>query len=91
MSARVEIDDRVLRLGNLPTITLSMARATFGFDDDPQPAKTANLNAVNVNDDTARWLASIVGAFDDNPLHPLILKNEREERERMAEHFITLE
>ena len=91
MSTNLELDDRILRLGSLGVISLSRLRATFGFEDDPQPAKTANVNAVNVNDETARWLASIVGAFDDNPLYPLILKNEREARERMDEHFIPLE
>jgi hypothetical protein len=91
MSASLEVDDRGLRLGGLGSITLSRLRATFGFNDDPQPAKTANVNTVNVSDETTRWLASVAGAFDGNPLYPLILQNEREARERLDEHFITLE
>jgi hypothetical protein len=91
MSASLEIDDRGLRLGGLGSATLSRLRGTFGFSDDPQPTKTANVNAVNVSDETARWLASVAGAFDDNPLYPIILQNERDARERMNEHFITLE
>lgn len=91
MSTRFEIDDRILRVGSMTAITLSRLKTTFGFSDEPQPAITANVNAVNVNDETARWLASIVGAFDDNPLYPLILQNEREARERMDEQFIILE
>ncbi len=91
MSTRFEIDDRILRVGSMTAVTVSRLKATFGFSDEPQPAKTSNVNAVTVNDETARWLASIVGAFDDNPLYPLILQNEREARERMDEQFITLE
>jgi hypothetical protein len=91
MSARVEIDDRILRLGNLPTITLSTIRATFGFNDDPQPTKTANVNAVSVNDETARWLASIVGAFDGDPFYARMIENMEENRRRMAAEYENVE
>jgi hypothetical protein len=91
MAANLDIDDRSLYVGSLRAITLSRLKATFGFNDEPQPAKTSNVNAVKVNDETALWLASIVGAFDDNPLYPLILQNEREARARMDEHFIAPE
>lgn len=91
MSANLEIDDRSLRVGNLTAITLSRLRATFGFSDDPQPAKTANANAVNVNDETARWLASIVGAFDGDPFYARMIENIEENRRRMAAEYDTAE
>lgn len=87
MSTRLEIDDRILRVGSMTAITLSRLKATFGFSDDPQPVQTANMNAVNVHDETARWLASIVGAFDGDSFYAQMIENIEENRRRMAAEY----
>ena len=50
--------------------------------------QTAATNTVNASAPT--WLTSVVGAFDNDPLYPQILENERQAR-LMDEQFITLE
>jgi hypothetical protein len=91
MSTRFELDDTILRVGSMTAVTLSRLKATFGFSDDPQPAQTANVNAVNVNDETGRWLASIVGAFDGDPFYARMIENIEENRRRMAAEYDTAE
>ena len=66
MSAHLETDDRSLRLGNLRAIDLSVLRATYGFEEAPQPVNTANVNTVNVRRST-RGLSSLLGKYNDDP------------------------
>ena len=60
----------------------------------PTNAESTQSHTASTNTFTASapsWLASVVGAFDDNPLYPQIVENEREARRRMDEQFIILE
>lgn len=52
---------------------------------------TAVTNTVNVAVANTNWLASIVGAFDDDPIYARIIENVKESRREMNEQTITFE
>lgn len=52
---------------------------------------TAATNIVNVAAANKNWLASVVGAFDDDPIYARIIENVNESRREMDDQTITLE
>lgn len=51
------------------------------------PFEAAETASVNVPDETERWLASIVGAFDEDPFYARMIDNIEENRRRMAAEY----
>lgn len=56
-----------------------------------QPAQAAAADTVNVGEDTQPWFASIVGAFDNDPIYARIIENINENRRRLAAEYDVVE
>ncbi len=75
---------------NITIKALKIREWVYGVKDSPIPADTFAAT-INATDDTKQWLASIIGAFDSDPIYAQIMENEREARKRMDEQFIIIE
>ena len=74
---------------NTREIGLSMIRERYGFESIQKSASSTTSNSVNIG--ATDWLASIVGAFDDDPVYARIIENVKENRRRMDEQILILE